>query len=107
MALVTGIAKDTPLRNYLSDYYKIVKGFSFPDHHRYSRSDIRKIRSVLKQHPTAAIATTEKDAQRMLDYAGMPQIIMERMFYVPIEVNFLSDYERDIFRRWLTGIAPR
>ncbi len=107
VALVTGIAKDTPLRNYLSDYYKIVKGFSFPDHHRYSRSDIRKIRSVLKQYPTAAIATTEKDAQRMLDYAGMPQIIMERMFYIPIEVNFLSDYERDIFRKWLTGIAPR
>lgn len=107
VALVTGIAKDTPLRSYLSDSYKVVKGFSFPDHHRYTRSDIRKIRSVLKQHPTAAIATTEKDAQRLLDVEGMPQTIMERMFYVPIEVNFLSNYERDIFRRWLTGISPR
>lgn len=106
LALVTGIAKDTPLRNYLSDYYKIVKRYSFPDHHKYTRSDINKIKSVLKLYPTAAIATTEKDAQRILDYQGMPQTIMERMFYVPIEVNFLSDYEREIFRKWLVGGFP-
>ena len=41
LVLFTGIAKDTPLRNYLSDKYKIVKHFHFPDHHKYTHADIR------------------------------------------------------------------
>lgn len=101
LILVTGIAKDTPLRNYLSDYYKIERRFSFPDHHVYTDGDIRKIRSCLKLFPTAAIATTEKDAQRILDYTGMPETMVSRMFYIPIEVDFLSDVERELFRAWL------
>lgn len=101
LILFTGIAKDTPLRNYLSDSYKLVKCFNFPDHHKYTSSDIRKIRSAVKANPTAAIATTEKDAQRILDYNGMPQNMMEKMFYVPIEVDFQTDLEREVFRRFL------
>ena len=101
LILVTGIAKDTPLRNYLSDYYKIEKRFNFPDHHKYTTSDIQKIRACLKKYPTAAIATTEKDAQRILDYTGMPETMVNRMFYIPIEVDFLSDTEREMFRSWL------
>jgi len=101
LIMVTGIAKDTPLRNYLSDYYKIEKRFNFPDHHKFTSGDIAKVRSCLKLYPTAAIATTEKDAQRLLDYPRMPETIVNRMFYIPIEVDFLSDTERELFRRWL------
>lgn len=97
MILFTGIAKDTPLRNYLSDTYKIVRRFNFPDHHRYTRSDFAQIRRAVKQWPTAAVATTEKDAQRVLDFNGMPQELRERMFQIPISVEFLSERERNTF----------
>ena len=96
--LVSGIAKDTPLRNYLSDFYKIVKRFSFPDHHKYTWSDINAVKSALRKNPTAAIITTEKDVQRLLDFSGMPPEIRQRLLVAPIEAKFLSERERNLFR---------
>lgn len=104
MVLFSGIAKSSPLVSYLSDYYTIVREYVFPDHHIYKRGDIRKLQSAVKAHPTAAVVTTEKDAQRILDYIGMPQNLMERMFYIPISVDFLSDVERNVFRAILAGL---
>ncbi len=95
--LVSGIAKDTPLRNYLSDFYKICKRFRFPDHHKYTWQDISSVRAALRKNPTAAVITTEKDVQRLLDFNGMPQEIRERLLVAPIEAKFLSERERNIF----------
>lgn len=96
--LVSGIAKDTPMRDYLSDFYKIEKRFGFPDHHKYRWSDITRIQMALRKNPTASIITTEKDAQRLLDFPGMPSEIAERLFMLPIETEFLSEEERNVFR---------
>ena len=95
--LVSGIAKDTPLRNYLSDFYRICKRFRFPDHHKYTWQDVSSIRAALRKNPTAAIITTEKDVQRLLDFNGMPPEIRERLLVAPIEAKFLSERERNIF----------
>ena len=102
--LVTGIAKDSPLRAYLSDTYKIMDRFRFPDHHRYAWKDINRIQDAVNKQPTAAVITTEKDAQRLLDCAGIPQGLMERMFYVPISVDFLTDGEREVFTDLIVSI---
>lgn len=104
MILFTGIAKDKPLRNFLSDRYKIVKRFSFPDHHRFVWADFQKIQSAVNRWPTAAVATTEKDAQRVLDYAGLPLSLRERMLMIPIRVAFVTPGQRDIFRKILLSV---
>lgn len=104
LVLFSGIANDRPLLDYLSDYYKVVRSFRFPDHHKYRRSDIAKIKTLVRQHPTAAVVTTEKDAQRILDYNGMTQNLMERMFYIPIKVSFLSDREKELFGEILDSV---
>lgn len=96
--LVSGIARDTPMRDYLSDFYKIEKRFGFPDHHKYRWSDITKIQMAVRKNPTASIMTTEKDAQRLLDFPGMPEEIVERLFMLPIETEFLSEAERNVFK---------
>jgi len=99
--LFSGIANDKPLRDYLSDTYKIVKRMVFPDHHRFSDADIRHIGGVSSENPTAAVATTEKDAQRLRDYGDMPPGLRERMFQVPIRAVFFSDEEREEFKKAL------
>ncbi len=104
IVLATGIASDGPLRAYLSDFYKIVKRFSFPDHHKYEFKDISRIQDVIERNPTAAVVTTEKDAQRLLDYNGMPETLMQRLFYVPITVDFLSDEEREVFKDFIVTV---
>ena len=97
LILFTGIAKDTPLRMFLSDKYKIVKHLSFSDHHNYTKADIRTLESASKSFPTAAIATTEKDAQRLVDCQKVTHRLKERLFQVPIEVAFLSELEETVF----------
>ena len=104
VAVLTGIAQDGPLRAYLSDTYKIVKRFSFPDHHRFTWKDINKLQELVDKNPTLAIATTEKDAQRLLDYSGMPESLRERLFYVPITTDFLSREEQEIFKDFIVNM---
>lgn len=97
LILFSGIAKDMPLRRFLSDKYKIVKRFSFKDHHSYTSSDIRTFETASHANPTAAIATTEKDAQRLVDCRKVTPRLKERLFQVPIEVAFLSELEEAVF----------
>jgi len=104
LVLFTGIAKDTPLRAYLSDNYKIVHRFGFPDHHKYSNGDIKKVCKAVDAYPTACVVTTEKDAQRVVDTKKVPGTLRERLFQVPINVQFLSPAEEDIFVTTLEGL---
>ena len=97
----SGIAGDTPLVQYLSGTYKIVKRLSFGDHHRYSNKDIRAIENASAKWPTAAVITTEKDAQRVREVRKMPPQLKERLFQVPIKVAFLSPEDAEDFRRTL------
>lgn len=97
LILFTGIAKDTVLRNYLSDSHRIVKHFSFPDHHRFSSGDIRAIGRAIRSCPTAMVCTTEKDAARIRDCKKTPLELKKRLFQIPIEVEFLTDEERKDF----------
>ena len=101
--LFSGIAKDTPLRDYISDNYKIVRRFCFPDHHRYGKGDVASIVGAIKANPTAVVITTEKDAQRIVDVPSVPKEFKERLFKIPIEVKFLSDLEKEVFDKTLLG----
>lgn len=102
--VVTGIANDENIRAYLSDQYKIVRHLSFPDHHKFTWPDISKIQAVQRKNPLASIITTEKDAQRLLDFPGMPQEIVERLLMLPIESEFLSESEKEKFRECITRL---
>ncbi len=101
LVLVTGIANDAPMRSYLSDSYKIVRRISFPDHHRFSKRDIRSLLSAVRENPTACLMTTEKDAQRLRDVVSVPEDLRKRLFYLPIEAAFLSPEEDAAFTKEL------
>lgn len=97
LILFTGIAHDAPLRNYLSDIYKIVERLSFPDHHKYSKADVRRLSAAVKATPTACLMTTEKDAQRIRDARDVPETLRQRMFYLPVEAAFFTPEEEAAF----------
>ena len=107
LILFSGIAKDTPLRQYLSDHYKIIRRFNFADHHKYGAFDIMKIQASTKGSPTAVVATTEKDSQRILDYKKIPDSLKKKMFMVPIEVSFLSLHEKEVFETLLSDALDK
>ena len=97
LVLVSGIANDAPLRSYLSDTYKIARRLAFPDHHRFTRADMRKLRAAIRENPTACLMTTEKDAQRLRDVPKVPAEIRQRLFCLPIQARFLSPEEDAAF----------
>lgn len=102
LILFSGIANDTPFRNYLCGNYKIVKHFNFPDHHKFTRSDMHSIRDAADNYPTSVIMTTEKDCQRVRDCRFIPGSMKQRMFHAPIKVEFLTEGDRNIFSSLLT-----
>lgn len=107
LVLFTGIAKDTPLRRYLSDKYRIVKHFSFADHHKYTAADIRKVARATAEHPTAVVTTTEKDSQRIERLSCIPADLRAKLFQVPIQVGFLTEEEQTLFEQALFGAIRR
>lgn len=97
LVLVTGIANDAPLRSHLSDSYKIIRRMEFSDHHRYTRGDMKKLASAIKENPTACLMTTEKDAQRMRDVKKVDEKVKQRLFYMPVKATFFSPEEESAF----------
>ena len=52
---------------------------------------------AVRDCPIACLATTEKDAQRIRDVKKVPDQLKARLFYIPVEVTFLSDEDRQRF----------
>ena len=102
--LFTGIADDSALRAYLSDTYKIVDVLNFPDHHAYSKADMRSIAATVRKYPTAALLTTEKDAVRVLDCKKVDESVRKRLFAVPVKAGFVEEADADAFAQILSRL---
>jgi tetraacyldisaccharide 4'-kinase len=87
--LVTGIANPRPLKKYLQDKSKTYYQLSYNDHHIFTIDDLKEIikrfNSITEKNKI--ILTTEKDAVRLIKFAGE---IEDLPFYVmPVEPDFL------------------
>ena len=92
---VTGIAQPGPYQEPLKTLFGQVSFLTFPDHHRFTNNDIQKIIQEFNKmdQPDKYIFTTEKDATRLVSYE-FPDEIRERMFYIPIEPEFLTSKDQ-------------
>ncbi len=96
--LVTGIANTKPLEEHLrKSVSKEITHIKYGDHHNFSKKDLSKIKSAYASIPgdDKVIITTEKDAMRLSEMQ-LPQEIRQRMYYLPIEVNFVFDDEDNL-----------
>ena len=92
--LFTGIASSMQLHDYLKNKVKEIRHLKYRDHHRYSSTDMKRIRQLFDNiaNDNKIIITTEKDAMR-LAMPAYEEIIKDLpIFYIPIEIGF---HERD------------
>lgn len=87
--LLTGIANTKPLVQYLAGSYRNVIEHQYPDHHKFSRTDLQSLVKAFHQHPSSekVILTTEKDAQRLLDESIKDLLVNLPVFFLPIRVE--------------------
>lgn len=64
--------------------YQVVKAMGYPDHHRFTSSDIAFLKQIAIGH-NAQLITTEKDVVRL------PHDLREEVLTLPIEVVFEND----------------
>jgi tetraacyldisaccharide 4'-kinase len=89
---VTGIANFGPFAEYVGQHFKLLHHFHFPDHHIFTRADVQKIMHVAQSQPgPVALLTTEKDFTRLQPFCQADNFKSMACFYLPIEMEFLSE----------------
>ncbi len=89
--LVSGIAKNEPLENEVSKYFKVPKHFKFPDHHIYTEGNIEVIHQAAEAHGINSILTTEKDMVKLIAQPIFDSIKKKSWFYLPIQAAFIKN----------------
>lgn len=89
--LVTGIGNPEPLVRHVSANFKLIRHFTFPDHHFYKPSDLNDILSDVKRNPRCSVLTTEKDMVKLESPALGALTEQIPLFYLPITVQFLRE----------------
>ncbi|PZX49335.1 tetraacyldisaccharide 4'-kinase [Algoriphagus chordae] len=93
--LLTGLANDQPLVNYVRGKYELLEVLSYPDHHDYAAVDFDKVRAVVKQHAAKnpVVLTTEKDAVKVKSNAPTGFLEEIPIFVLPIVISFSPEDE--------------
>jgi len=105
--LFSGVADDRPLRVQLTDRYEHIAHKRFGDHHRFTQADLYLLLREVRRNPRALLLTTEKDAQRLLHCEKLDPEVRRRLFYLPIETEFLSWEEGEAFDALLRRDLPK
>lgn len=90
--LLTGIAHPRYFVRFFRNYPFKVKVAHYPDHHDFSRKDIKKIEEKFtNMHgERKIIVTTEKDAVRLMHNPYYPKHLKAFTFYQPISVRMIK-----------------
>ena len=94
--LLTGIAHPEPMVQHVSQFCSVTP-MRFPDHHRYTLSDLKRIRHAFDQLQGSRklILTTEKDAVRLRELASSDLMAGLPIYFLPITVRIDPSAEQD------------
>ena len=94
--LLTGIASPKQMQTDLSVYNFNLHQLAFPDHHNFSKKDVRAINSKFAELPSPKlIITTEKDVSRIKFIEGFEQEVKDNMYALPVRIQFMLEQEEN------------
>lgn len=92
--LLTGIASPRQLIEDLSPYVTHLTPLTFPDHHAFSKNDIRDINEKFASLPSPkSIITTEKDAARIACIEGLSEEVRQNIYSLPVKIQFMLEQQ--------------
>ncbi len=95
--LVTGIASPRPLIEEVKKWGNELRILSFPDHHDFKESDIKKMHARFQaiSNKQKIILTTEKDASRLSQNPYITEDMKQHLFYIPICIGFQNEQDKE------------
>ena len=94
--LLTGIASPKQMQTDLAVYKFNLHQLAFPDHHNFSKKDVRTINNKFAELPSPKIIiTTEKDASRIKFIEGFEQEVKDNMYALPVRIQFMLEQEEN------------
>lgn len=99
--LVTGIANPFLLKKHLDQFAKNVEEVHYPDHHTFSKGDIKNIAQKFEEMNGSKkiIVTTEKDVMRLREMSNIDDELKRRIFYIPLKIKFLDNEGKEFDRK--------
>jgi len=93
--LLSGIANNEVLLEYVKGQYNVIEVMEYPDHHRYTDKDIQKIVQSFRSHLTRSpvILTTEKDMVKLKDGKFDKYLEEIPIFALPVKVDLIHEDE--------------
>ncbi len=109
LVVLTGIAHPKPLLTHLEKRHRIVHHYAFPDHHSFTEKEIQ---SIYDQHfnnigKDSVLVTTEKDWMRLQSERTINIVSLLPLFVVPVQIEFLTESQKDTFNQMLTDHVRR
>lgn len=104
--LMAGIGNPKPFARDAETRFNVVDKYFFPDHHRYSPTDMRRINESLRHNHRAIVLMTEKDAVK-LRRSRLPEPLMRAMYYQPIETTFIEGPDRNFIENLVAEIEVK
>lgn len=95
VVVMSGIGNPRAFVKALRRRYDIVGSLVYPDHHIYTVEDMQSVAKELEKHPDAMLLTTEKDAVKMRRSRRVPEIVRQRLFYLPMKMEFMEGSDHD------------
>jgi len=92
LVVLTGIANPSVMLEYLESDFEVVKHFNFPDHHQFTLKEVEEVTAYAANHK-ADVICTEKDWVRITSDKKLEEVMGERLFYLPMMVQFLEGEE--------------
>lgn len=103
-----GIANPIFFFSFIRSKANLIESYTFPDHFTFTKNKNYPIfDSYLKNSAIdKAIITTEKDAARLRGIDSLDEDLKKGLFYIPIEVKFLDNQEKN-FNKQIISYARK
>ena len=102
--LLTGIASPRQMEEDLRPKVQSLTLLTYPDHHHFSRKDVRHINETFSQMPSPKmIITTEKDAARLTALDGLSDDVRKNLFALPVRITFMQKEQEQQFCDFIVG----
>lgn len=88
VAVMSGIGNPKAFLDSVKKHYRVVKTFTYDDHHIYTLQDLEDVSAFLEKHPDVKLLSTEKDVVKFRRSKRVPDLICKKLFYIPVKLGF-------------------